>query len=404
MIEPMTTLTTIPPERRQTDTGVRVSATIADTSLWFEVEAEYAHLLSDTADAVAVGLLMPAMKYGRDLHVGGRLTDVLLHQLNGDVQRLIRSVYPEYQIIDVSTDECIPPAPPAPGVAAGFSGGVDSFAVLTEYLLADDVPTSLRLTHLINNNVGAHGDGGYELWRARYAGLARFTDTLGLPFVRVDSNLDEHFVRMGFLQTATTRNAAVAHLLGGGIGRLYYASGCSFSQVGVSHHSLAGVDPILLPLLSTPQVTLSSANSGMSRVEKTLALIGRPEARYLDVCIDWDPTRTINCSRCWKCMRTMLTLEIAGHLDEFCPHPFEMAPYAARRSEFLAEVLASPNPLLQEIVEFAAAQPDWRWGLATRGRASANVVTARAHRTARRVAALPGVRDVRRRLRCRAAR
>lgn len=397
----MTTLTTSPLERLETDTGVRVSAALADTSLWFEVQSEYAHLLSDTADAVAVALLMPAMRYGRNLHIGGRLTDVLLHQLNGDVQRLIRCVYPAYKIIDVSTDESIPPPPAASGVAAGFSGGVDSFAVLTEYLLADDVPTSLRLTHLINNNVGAHGDGGYALWRARCAGLERVTDGLGLPFVKVDSNLDAHYMRMGFFETATTRNAAVAHLLGGGIARLHYASGCSFSQVGVSHSSLAGVDPILLPLLSTPQVALSSANSGLSRVEKTLALIGRPEARYLDVCIDWDPTRTVNCSRCWKCMRTMLTLEIAGHLDEFCPQPFEMAPYAARRPDFLAEVLASRNPLLQEIVEFAAAKPHWRWGPATRGRASAKVVTATAYRTARRVAALPGVRQVRRRLRAR---
>ena len=102
---------------------------------------------------------------------------------------------------------------------------------------------------------------------------------------------------------------------------------------------MSPMDPALLPLLSTSALTLSTAGSGRSRVDKTLALVGRPEARHLDVCIDPNPTRTLNCSHCSKCMRTMLTLEIAGQLDEFCPEPFQRGPYLAHRADFLVELL-----------------------------------------------------------------
>jgi hypothetical protein len=67
-------------------------------------------------------------------------------------------------------------------------------------------------------------------------------------------------------------------------------------------------------------------------------------------------------------MRTMLTLEIAGHLDEFCPVPFLLEPYLARRDDYLVEILASSSPLSREVVEFAADR-DWKWSPRTRARA-----------------------------------
>lgn len=367
----MKPIVTDAPRLERSGHGVRVVTDVAESDqLWFEVDAAHSGMLSDRADHVAVGLLMPAMRYGRDLHVGGVMTDVLLHQLNGDLQALVRFVFPNYQRISVTADAVAPAAPAAVGVATGFSGGVDSMSVIAQFALSADVPHSLRLTHLLNNNVGAHGQDAYSVWHERCERLQPVAAEFGLPFVTVDSNLDAHYPRIGFLESASFRNAAVVHVLGAGIGRQYYASSYSYRSAfqqlqGGSYKNMGTVDAMALPLLSTPSLILSATDSGLSRVEKTLALIGRPEARHLDVCTSPDPTGAVNCSHCRKCMRTMLTLEIAGHLEEFLPEPFRRDPYLAHRRDFLIEVLASNSSLMREIVDLADER-GWRWGAQAR--------------------------------------
>ncbi|MEV4774064.1 hypothetical protein [Microbacterium sp. LWH12-1.2] len=367
------------------DGNMRVSADIDGAApLWFSVAADAEELLADRADHVAVALLLPAMRYGRDLRVGGVVTDSLLHRLNHDLQALVRAVHSNYQTIAVTADETIPAGEAPTGVATGFSGGVDSFATLTEYASAAGVPEALRVTHLLNNNVGAHGEGGESLWRRRFEALRPVAAELGLPFIRVDSNIDVHYPRMGFMQTATFRNAAVMHLLGGGIGRCYHASEGAYRNLRMPppHGDIGLVGAMTFPLLSTAALTVESTSSGMSRIERTLALVGSPYARYLDVCIDADPNRTTNCSRCWKCMRTMLTLEIAGRLDEFVPVVFVRAPYERRRWQYYAELLSSSEPNDRELVEYGDRN-GWRWGAAARGRATARRAKRWAHDLAR---------------------
>lgn len=392
-------VTTAP--RVDTD-GIRVRVTTEVSGrapLWFAVDPQHAALLGDRADHVLIGLLMPAMKEGRDLHVGGTVTDSLLHQANGDLQRLLRLIHPELRTIAVSADANAAPQPQAAGVATGFSGGVDSFATLAEYLWGADVPDSLRVTHLLNNNVGAHGAHGDALWRARRAPLERAAAEFGLPFVTVDSNLDEHHPRIGFIESVTMRNATIPHLLGSGIGHLHLASAIPYRYVHLeSSGEIARYDALLVPLLSTAAVTITSANSGLTRVQKTLSLVGRPEARYLDVCTNGDPERTRNCSACSKCMRAMLTLEMAGHLAEFCPQTFAMEPYLRGRDSFIAGVLASDEPYPLEIREYAR-EIGWRWRPSDHVRGAILRARSAGRRAARHAAALPGIRSLRRALR-----
>lgn len=370
----MSKMTTGRPQRTHDASGnVRIGAKVDGAEpLWFSVAPEHEQLLADRADHVAVALLLPAMRYGRDLHVGGVVTDVLLHRLNRDTQGLVLAVHPNYRAVTVTADEEAPAGAAASSVLTGFSGGVDSFATLTEYATAADVPKALRLTHLLNNNVGAHGDEGNALWRARYDALLPVAEDLGLPFVSVDSNVHVHYPRMGFMQTVTFRNAAVAHLLSGGVGRSYHASEGAYRNVRMPppHGDIGLAGAMTFPLLSTPSLTLESTSSALSRVERTLALIGNPYAAYLDVCIGTDPSRTTNCSHCWKCMRTMLTLDIAGRLGDFMPHVFVPAPYEDRRSAYYVELLASDEPNDIELVQFGD-QHGWSWGNGTRARAAA---------------------------------
>ncbi|GAA3930576.1 hypothetical protein [Microbacterium soli] len=390
---------TAPPRWERADGHITISSAVSDRApLWFSVQEEFSDLLSDRADHVLISLLMPAMKEGRDLHIGGTVTDALLHNANTDLQALLRMENPEFHAIRVTADSVAAPTPRALGVATGFSGGVDSFSTLVEYFWSVDAPRSLRVTHLLNNNVGAHGhsEAATALWRARRAPLERIAVEIGLPFVAVDSNLDEHYPRIGFVESVTMRNAAVPHLLGAGIGHLHFASSLPFSHVHVTGTGdISLLDTMLVPMLSTAGVTITSANSGQTRVQKTLSLIDVPEARHLDVCIDGDPTRTRNCSACPKCMRTMLTLEVGGYLEKFCPDTFSYDRYSRRRNDFVAEVLTSDDPFHQEIREYAA-EVGWQWSTADRVRAVRTALKQRILRAARAIAGLPVLRPLRR--------
>lgn len=358
------------PRAECTDDGaIRVTAaTKGGAPLWFSVPEEHAELLSTRADHIAVGLLLPAMRYGRDLHVRGTVTGGLLHRLNHEVQSLVRQVHPTHSRITVTADDEAPSLPRAAGVATGFSGGIDSMAVVSEYALEPGAPDDLRITHLLSNNVGAHGIGGQALWLARFQALLPVAKELQLPFIMIDSNLEDHCPRMGFFETVTFRNAAVAHLLAGGIGGLHYALGESFRAVQIpTDGDIGTVDTMSLPLLSTLGLSLDSANSDLSRVEKTLALIGNPYARYVDVCVDADATRNTNCSQCWKCMRAMFTLEVAGVLDDFTPRSFRREPCDQARHAFIAGLLADDRVNYRDVVEFADGR-GWKWGVGNQAR------------------------------------
>lgn len=125
-------------EPRITEVGTRVRWSVSVTgtvapgvnTLWFDLPSQWAALLSDRSDAALVALLLPAMRTGRDLHVGGVVTDELLRWVNEHLQGLICAALFNYRKIRVTSDRTAAPGPRGPGVAMGFSAGVDSLAAL----------------------------------------------------------------------------------------------------------------------------------------------------------------------------------------------------------------------------------------------------------------------------------
>ena len=323
--------------------------------LWYQLDRAHGHLLADTTDAAVIALLLPAMAAGEDLRIDGIVSARLLENLP-ELQRMLKRIIPPLRVVELHAEAVHHGQPqPTAGVATGFSGGVDSFCTMADYFY-DHPPGPGRITHLLFNNVGSHEAGGESLFRRRYRRLLPVASKMGLPLLVVNSNLDAFYGRrLSFQQTHTLRNASVALLLQRGLSSWLYASGIPDQDAFVGPApDLAYSDLVTLPLLSTETLHTALVGGCYSRVEKTQRIADVQDSfDSLDVCVspyhDGIPT---NCSACFKCLRTLATLEIGGMLDRY-PRVFDHARYRRLRDGYLAGLPTSDYPLAKEIVLFA---------------------------------------------------
>ena len=159
---------------------------------------------------------------------------------------------------------------------------------------------------------------------------------------------------MGFQQTNTPRNVAPVLLLQKLFSKFYFSSSFPYNEIGVRLvPDTSFVDPIALPLLSTETLECLSTGASYTRVQKT-KLIAQLEAsrRYLNVCVDSNASGK-NCSVCFKCARTLLTLEILGLLNEY-QAIFDVAKYQKFRTRYLIRLLRNRNGIFErEILDLA---------------------------------------------------
>ena len=334
---------------------VRVDYSAGAQTLWYRFDKRFADLLTDASDAPLAALLIPAMAHGEDIHLDGSISERLYYNFSRAYQCVLRHVMPGLRRIAIRPTDVASGGRRASGVATGFSGGIDSFCVLADHHYGS-VPPGFKITHLLFNNVGSHGAGEERLFLERFARLTPLVERLGLPYIKINSNVNAFYpVGYDFQQTHTPRNVSVALLLQRGIGRFLYASAVSYQDAHVGRNVAMGdEDTIALPLLGTEAMDAVSAGSEYTRVEKTLRVAEIPDSHEtLDVCTS--PDRAGNCSVCWKCMRTLLTLDIAGLLERYA-RVFDLDAYRGRRRKYIGVVLRSRDALLREVARFIKQQ------------------------------------------------
>ncbi|WP_448006670.1 hypothetical protein [Agromyces bauzanensis] len=355
----------------------------APDRLWYRLPDQHAGMLTERADPAVIGLLIPAMHSGDPMTIEGPVTDELVHNLTHGYQHILETVAPDLNRVALETADPVPAAQPASGVGTGFSAGIDSFAVLAEHHFSP-VPNDLRLSHLTLFNVGSHSPDP-EVGRRRFIALhdllAPVADGMGLPLIPVDSNLDDFYGFTDFQQTHGPRTISAASLLQAGIGRYYIAGAFPYPQLRVERSlGTSRSDPISLPLLATATFRPLSHGSQYTRVEKTLIVADVPVSQMsLNVCVDPSPAGG-NCSRCFKCLRTQLTLEIAGRLAQY-GNVFDLDVYRKARAAYLFHIATSDDAFAAEIREQAE---DAGFRLPSRTMAMARRVALKARRVAHR--------------------
>lgn len=347
----------------------RVEADGFPQFLWFETDAR---LLPRSAAEVPnwalVAMLYPAMLSGRDLHVDANVSPRLFAAVRDDAQRLLRDYDPRTSLIRIEVAGFATDGEPSgTGVATGFSAGTDSFATIARYGVPE-TPPSLHLTHVFTNNVGAMGSESQsmELFKKYAARSERFASKMGWGHIRIDSNMDDFYPVSMFgdrcyQKTHTIRNAACALMFEELIKYYLYSSTFDYSKIKVCQsYDMGFIEPMLLQLLSTERTSIMSSCADLRRTDKTALVADLPEAwELLDVCVAPLAFRLAsdhpNCSRCFKCTRSMVNLDILGKLDRF-ERVFDLSHYRANRDRiWLAVALhaMSGDANSQDVVHLA---------------------------------------------------
>ena len=324
----------------------RLSATITcadgQRELWYSLPSSHVNWFSlDRCDGFVVGLLFQAMERNENIVVEEPLSSRLFHSLQSFYIPMMAGAFPNLHPIKIVPTFLTSDCPGGKGVATGFSAGIDSFATVIEHLVHETLPDR-RLSHFLFHNAGSHGHGkpddARKLFRQRYDRIQAFSQEVGLPVIPVDSNLAEIFP-IDFIRMHSALNASIPLVLQNQFQSFYYASTYKYADCGVNRiDDVARFDPFAFHLFSTEGLDCVSTGCQMSRVQKTeLVATYEPSHRYLNVCVDpaFDGR---NCSVCFKCCRTLVTLELLGVADAY-QAVFDVKKFRKIRNRYLLKCL-----------------------------------------------------------------
>lgn len=215
------------------------------------------------------------------------------------------------------------------------------------------------MTHLTYFNIGALGE--YDIDEAKIVYqknlelVKDYANKIGLPVVTLESNASCLFIdKFDFNQSHTIRNASAALALQKLFGKYIYASGYPAEETHFCDKDLAHADLIILPLLSTERTSFILADADRSRTKKTeyiasdslvqqslyvcwrdIAINGHHDLQWAKEIQD---VKYLNCTRCDKCLRTLITLDILGEVDNY-GSIFDLEHYKKIRDSYIFKVL-----------------------------------------------------------------
>ena len=323
------------------DSRLMVSCKLAGPGLpkrlWFMAETDDENALDITEpNWAAVALLYPAMVHNQDLYIEADISPLLLHNLNNDIQILLKVINPYLNQIKVIAGSSQPQEfnqNVKRHVITGFSGGVDSTATYLKYNNPNS-SSSLRLSALSIYDVGAIGktspSPSFEHLQKHYDQLKRFCDERELLAFGVSSNMDQVYrstKKKGlhdsifFWSYVSLVNISVTLAMQKRV-KLYLPSGSiGYSELDIKNlqDRTERIEAILAPLLSTESTMCQPGVAGLTRFEKIKYIFETDPKSQLNVCVMTASKRNddfLNCGKCWKCAETLFDIEAIGRLEE----------------------------------------------------------------------------------------
>lgn len=336
--------------------------------LWVAVPNEYSEWLAcDVYDCFLVAALYPAMYYNEDIVVDGFVSPRLLYNVKNYIQHAIYAYRPSnMHFVDVLVGGTKVATQNQKRVATGFSAGVDAFCTVIDRY-ENEENEERRIDTFAFFNVGSHGggrEGSREKFINRYNLVKGFTEEKQIPFYLLDSNLYD-FYQDSWEYDAGTLTRGFGCLACQRVIRYYYLSGEFSYREHMEDHfnryecNIDEMTELYLPyLLSTENMEIIFEGGQYSRMQKIKKVSAyAPSYKYLNVCVDpWiSTTKAENCSHCFKCVRTMKSLDVLGVLDLY-KDVFDIEWYKKNRKKIWRQYVLYAekwDPLRAGLIQYA---------------------------------------------------
>lgn len=323
-------------------------------AIWFKVDKKYGeYLCYERSDAYVIAMLNYAMRNGHDIecdvpisedlyyNIDKYLIDAIVYYNKGFYRPLIRA--------EVASE----PLPSANAVGTGISCGVDSL-----HALANQTNLKFKkhnITHLSFNNVGSHGEGAKaaELFARRCIIPNNFAKEYGFEIIISDSNLMD-VVKQNHYKTHTYSSMFPIFCLQKLYSVYYYASsGYRYHEFRLddgSSRSCGSYEMLSLPLFSTHNLRIYSEGEGMTRMDKLKTVVKyEPSYKYLNVCLREEN----NCSKCEKCVRTLLGIDALGELEKY-NDVFDIKYYRKHKKWYIQQLVKQKSLKKHDYIELSA--------------------------------------------------
>lgn len=282
--------------------GTRVSATLRapgfSQELWYEVTGCVP--AQDGTSFATAGLLL-AMSRGWNLESEAPVSPMWF-QATDQIQDIFQLWLPEFRRIEIkAATQSLHPQALSSGTF--FSGGVDSYYT---YLKHEQEISSLIF--VTGFDIPLHKTALAQLVSTE---MARTAKALNKQLIEVKTNLREfcdRFVEWRFYHGAAL--ASVAHLLTQQVGSVFLAATHTYANLFP-----CGTHPLLDHLWGSETLKIIHDGCEANRFQKVARLAQSEVAlQSLRVCYR-NKADELNCGRCEKCLRTMVSLAAVGAMD-----------------------------------------------------------------------------------------
>jgi hypothetical protein len=291
---------------------------LQEHELWFRV---HNGRIANRIEPFVAACYLASMKLHMRLCVPQPISLKMLEGLE-EFRQIFCEWYPEFHPVEIQTIPRAPQqeTPKAQGVAAFFTGGVDSFFTLHRHL---SELNALIYVHGFDIPLKKTG-----LRQKVAAELRTVAERVNLPLVEVETNLREIMdLHLSWSEHAHgTALASIALLFSPQFHQIFFAASNSYPDF-----SAWGSHPFTDPLWSTEEVEIVHDGFYTRRLEKVEEIAEWDVAMdHLRVC--WENRgESYNCCRCEKCVRTMVALRIVGALERCKTFPGGLRLWDVRR-------------------------------------------------------------------------
>ncbi len=309
--------------------------------VYLEVDKEYGkYLCYERCDAFLIVLFFYAMISGHDIICKSMVSEDLYYQITEYLIPLFqRNSYNKLKMINI-TCKTATNVKNIGAVGTGITCGVDSFYTIFNNI--NNPLNSKKLTHLVIMSLADSykKNGQYKrVTKALYSKATRVSKKLGLPIVKLKSNMRELFPIPPMHTLIRMYGVYALQKL---FGVYYFSSGYPIWTFNLEDCSLidsARYDLLLCKELTTKNLFIYSDGSQMTRLDKLKFIANYDIVRKnLHVCVN----DSYNCGVCSKCVRTITAIDSINCLDDF-KSVFNINYYEKNRDYYFKKIVEMYN-------------------------------------------------------------